>query len=206
MNAIASLKKEIPDKELPIWVKGLNNHLDAESDPILKVWTHGTVMTILGNPTQSHMEAVGKFLSNKDPLVRIQALTVIGMFEDKGKKYILKDVLPLLDDKDQPAVSAAAYITLARLHHWEPILEKMKDKDKTVRLQVLELISNAGASAKTYVIKTVTDGVEDKDIDVADTAIATLVNIHAFEAIPLLERIIADKMTPAVMRETATEA
>ena len=148
-----------------------------------------------------------RFLRN--PLLRnlslrpLLLLILLAMFASSG----CSSIKGIFKDKDANVVSAA-YIALARMSHWEPMIAKLQDQKtpQNIRLQALELMGVAGPAAKPYVLKAAMDAVADKDIDIADAAIATLVNINAFEAIPLLQMIASDQKKYPNLWETAGEA
>ncbi|MBI1831377.1 MAG: hypothetical protein HYR84_08005 [Planctomycetes bacterium] len=207
LQGIAQLKDEMNKETLPVWVKSLNNYINnLEKDPILLMWAHAAVMTITGNISDVHMGPIVKYLNHKDPPIRIQALTVIAAGGEKSKKLAKAPVLKLLDTEKEPAVISTIYITLARMHEWEPILAKLKDANSAIRIQALELIASGGPPAKAFVLKPVVDVLTDKDIEVVDAAIGALETLQAFETISILEGMAGNKMLNATIRDAAEEA
>ncbi|MBM3996915.1 MAG: hypothetical protein FJ303_22610 [Planctomycetes bacterium] len=204
LQAIGQLKNEMDTKTLPSWVLELKKYLDAEQDPILKIWAHAASMTITGNISETHMLPIVKYVEHKDVPVRQQALTVIGMGGEKSKKFALSAVLKATADKE-PSIASQAYIVLAQMHHWDPILAKLSDKEAGIKIQALHLISAAGPPAKPHVMTPVVNLLKDKDVDVVDAAIGTLESIQAFETISILEGMMNNKQLNATIRESAQE-
>jgi HEAT repeat protein len=218
LQAIMALKPEMDlKKDLPIWVKALNEHLAVENDDVLKIWTHATIMVLIENPSEAHMKPLVAFLTKKasEPHIKVQALTVIAQFGEKSKKhkFVLDGVMSALQtaladkEKEGPVISAA-YITLARMNHWDPIIAKLNDKKETsaTRIQALQLMGSSGPPAKPYVLKAVVDALSDKDLDIADAAVLALVALHATEAISNLQTIASDAKADEELRDACKEA
>ncbi|MBI3824042.1 MAG: HEAT repeat domain-containing protein [Planctomycetes bacterium] len=211
LRAIMNFEKDIEDKERPLAVKALNGHLLWEKDDILKIWTHATIMT-LTDINKAHMDPITKLLrESKQITVKMQALTVIASGGVKSKKFALDDVLAItkidpVKEKEMAPLIGSAWVALVNMHHFDPILEKLKDKEPPIRIQALELIQMAGTTSKPFCLKPVVDMIHDKDTDVAEAAIVTLEYMNAFEAIPDLESLAKNAATPVTVKEAADDA
>jgi HEAT repeat protein len=218
LQAIATLKPEMNlKKDLPVWVKALNDHLAVETDDVLKIWTHGTIMMLIENPTEAHMKPVVAYLTKKstEPHLKVQALTVIAGFGEKSKKHkfvvdaVMSTLQTALDNKEKEGpVISAGYITLARIHHWDPIIARLNDAKETsaTRVQALQLMGSAGPPAKPFVLNHVVKALSDKDLDIADAAVLTLIALHAMEAIPALQMLADNPKTDEELRDACKEA
>ncbi len=208
LNALAELKAELDDKEnkdRPLIVKRLNTHALAEKDDIIFIWTHATIMT-LTNVGKTHVDPIVKKLNDtKEVHIKLQALNVLGLGGKEAKPFALKAVLPYTEDKD-PNIAWAAVITCMKMLDFDPVLGKLKDKATENRLQALDLISKAGPLAKSACYDDVKSAIGDTETTIGAAAIDTLANMHAFEALPALRAIAADKKANAALREAAKDA
>jgi HEAT repeat protein len=155
LDLLGKLEKDMEDKDRKIALKTVNAHLSVEKDPILLIWTHGTIMTLMKKATSAHMYPVVNYVKDKDPAVRVQALTMIGLGGKDAKPFALKEVLE-------------------ELHKCVP-----------------------PENGKKF---------EYPDLNVAVTAMKAAVGIHAFEAVPVLEKIHNDKKAPEFLEVNAGKA
>jgi hypothetical protein len=204
----------------------LDAHTTAEKNAILVLWTHATILKLKEPPPKSkeekkHVDGLVSGLTDSDPMVRIQALNLIGGFGDKYKAQTLPFILPLVNDKETLIANAAMTATV-QMQHYGPVSGKLRDKAPEVRLGALQLISAAGPTAKkactTEVIKCLDQAIansqnemlpkEEKhnELTVADGAVSTLANIHAFDAISHLLQVGNNQKVNQSIRESAMEA
>jgi HEAT repeat protein len=90
--------------------------------------------------------------------------------------------------------------------HIGPITTALKDADTRVRSQALSALASVGVKAKPLAYRAVEEALDDPDPSIAIAAIATLVQLHADESIPVLQKIMDNKKASQVMREAAEEA
>lgn len=155
LDLLVKLEKDMDENDRKIALKKLNSHLSFEKDPILLIWTHGTVITLMKKVTTAHIYPVVSYVKDKDPAVRVQALTMIGLGGKDVKPFALNEVL--------------------------------EELQKCVRPE----------NGKTF---------EYPDLNVAVTAMKAAVGIHAFEAVPILEKIANDKKAPEFLEVNAGKA
>ena len=155
LDLLGKLEKDMEDNDRKLALKKLNAHLSVERDPILLVWTHGTIMTLMKKVTSAHMYPVVNYVKDKDPAVRVQALTMIGLGGKDAKQFAQKEVLD-------------------ELHKCLP-----------------------PENGKKF---------EYPDVNVAVAAMKAAVGIHAFEAVPVLEKIHKDRNAPEFLEVNAGKA
>jgi HEAT repeat protein len=155
LDLLGKLEKDMEDNDRKVALKKLNTHLTLEKDPILLIWTHGTIMTLMKKVTSAHMYPVVNYVNDKDPAVRVQALTMIGVCGKDAKQFAQKEVLD-------------------ELHKCLP-----------------------PENGKKF---------EYPDLNVAVAAMKAAVGIHAFEAVPVLEKIHNDKKAPEFLEVNAGKA
>jgi HEAT repeat protein len=112
-------------------VKHLDNHLAAEKDKILKIWTYAAIMTVTKKCTPARLGPVVKYLKDADPPVRMQALTIIGTCGKEGKPIAYDAVLAMIHDENL-TLAGAAMGTLVNMqaHHAIPELRKIVEDSK----------------------------------------------------------------------------
>jgi HEAT repeats len=146
LDLLTKLEKEMDykdSKDRSIALKKLNAHLPIEKDPILIIWTHGTIITLMKKVTPAHMYPVVNYVTDKDPAVRVQALTMIGLGGKDAKPFALTAVLEELQKCVPPEngkkfeypdlnVAVAAMKAAVGIHAFEavPILKKIKADNK----------------------------------------------------------------------------
>ena len=155
LDLLAKLEKNMDENDRKVALKKLNAHLSFEKDPILIIWTHGTVITLMKKVTTAHIYPVVNYVKDKDPAVRVQALTMIGLGGKDAKPFAVKEVLE-------------------ELHKCVP-----------------------PENGKKF---------EYPDLNVAVTVMKAAVQIHAFEAVPILEKIENDKKAPEFLKVNAGKA
>jgi hypothetical protein len=130
-------------KDQVIAVNRLTTYLNAEKDDILKIWTHATIMTVLKKVTKLNLDPVISRLKHKDPAVRVQALTVIGLGGKDSRPIALSAVRSAVEDKDTN-VGVAAIVALVQMDAVEcvPMLEKIEE-DKKANEALKATASNA---------------------------------------------------------------
>ena len=155
LDLLGRLEKDMEDNDRKLALKKLNPHLTKEKDPILLIWTHGTIMTLMKKVTSTHMYPVVNYVKDKDPAVRVQALTMIGLGGKDAKQFAQKEVLDELYKCLPPE------------------------------------------NGKKF---------EYPDVNVPVAAMKAAVGIHAFEAVPILEKIENDKKAPELLKASAGKA
>ena len=90
--------------------------------------------------------------------------------------------------------------------HVGPIAAALKDADPKVRNQALTALATVGEKAKPWAAAAVEEALDDPTPSIAMIAIGTLVQIHATESIPSLQKIVANKKANQVLRDHAEEA
>jgi hypothetical protein len=102
--------------------------------------------------------------------------------------------------------------------HMYPLVNYVNDKDPAVRVQALTMIGLCGKDAKQFAQKEVLDELhkclppengkkfEYPDLNVAVAAMKAAVGIHAFEAVPVLEKIHNDRKAPEFLEVNAGKA
>jgi HEAT repeat protein len=155
LDLLAKLEKNMDENDRKVALKKLNAHLSFEKDPILIIWTHGTVITLMKKVTTAHIYPVVNYVKDKDPAVRVQALTMIGLGGKDAKPFAVTEVLE-------------------ELHKCVP-----------------------PENGKKF---------EYPDLNVAVTAMKAAVQIHAFEAVPIVEKIENDKKAPEFLKVNAGKA
>ena len=140
LNTLTNIKHS--PTEIPITVKKLNTHLAFEKDPLVKIWTHATIMTVQGK-VDKHMDVVVQFLGHKEVPVRLAALQVIALGAADSKPHALKAVTDALDDPEI-TVAVTATETLVHMRAYETIsrLESIM-KDAKARVELKEAAENA---------------------------------------------------------------
>ena len=110
----------------------LETYLSGERDEILRIWTYATIMTVTKNCTKADLGSVVKTLTKTTDLaVKIQALTVISLCEDKGKPIAYDAVLPLIHEENlNLAGMAMAALISMRAAEAIPELKKIVDDKK----------------------------------------------------------------------------
>ncbi len=90
--------------------------------------------------------------------------------------------------------------------HVGPIVKALRDPDPKVRNQALAALGSVGPKAKPFALAGVQEALDDPDHGVGMLAIATLMQLHATESIPALQRIADNKKANQVLRERAEDA
>ena len=124
-------KKAMKDKDRVAIVEHLETYLAGEKDEILQVWAHASIMTVIKS-CKKHLGPVVRTMTiTTDPAVKMQALTVISLCEDKGKPIAYDSVLAMIHDENL-GLAGAAMATLISMHAFEaiPDLKKIVDDKK----------------------------------------------------------------------------
>jgi len=148
--------------------------------------------------------------------LRLTALNTIASlkenFEPAEKKTALKRLNEHYSFEKDSIVNIWTHMTIMNLNgkcdkfHMEPITRRVNDKDIPVRLQALQAIATCGPDAKPFALQTVTEALDDSNVNIAVTAVDTLAFLYAHEAIPRLEGIMKDKKAAEQLKEAAENA
>jgi hypothetical protein len=232
MQALVTLKDDLNDKDTkPGALKALALRAASEKTPgseklpTLRLWTHASILAIRGKlegkVEDPHFDALLGGLSDPELSIKVTSLTLIGSFGDKTPRRALGPIIKLVEEKDA-SLAAAALVATVQLRQFAPVLGKLKDKAPEVRLNALQLISQAGSAARDECSKPVRTAVDeaikhaanemlckdikDQEVTLGETAIATLFFIHSFESESFLRAIADNPKGNANLKDAARDA
>jgi HEAT repeat protein len=145
LNTIVNLKQHVYPKLQPkdLTLKKLEQRAMEETDPIVYIWVHATIMTVTDNIDKKHISPVLQKLKHKDAQVRVEALKVIAMCQDKARPFAYQAVLDAIDDKELN-VAGPAIETLVHMRAYDAIPRlKLLMEDKKAPEALKEVAENA---------------------------------------------------------------
>lgn len=145
LNTIGNLKQHVFPKLQPkdLTLKKLEQRAMEETDPIVYVWVHATIMTVTESCDKKSVGSVVQKLKHKDPQVRVEALKVIAMCQDKARPFAYQAVLDAVDDKELN-VAGPAIETLVHMRAYDAIPRlKLLMEDKKAPEALKEVAENA---------------------------------------------------------------
>lgn len=143
MTGLVAAKDLSEKSEIKTSVASLNALLKTETDPMLEIGAHATIITLTGEITQTHMAPIVDMIKHKDVPVRLEAFRTISLGGKKAKPFALSAVVEAIRDPNI-TVSVAAIDTLPSLHAFETMdLLKMISADKKSDPAVVEAANDA---------------------------------------------------------------
>lgn len=157
-----------------------------------------------------------QMLEDNIPEVRLPTLNAIAALNAAFSKNEKDDALAKLakhaqTEKDPTirlwtfatSMTVAQEVNTARV---TPVVEMLKHKETFVRLQAFQVLAMAGKDAKEAALPTVLETIQDKELTVAVAAVDLLPELHAFETLPMLKKMMEDMKLAPELRGAATEA
>jgi HEAT repeat protein len=170
-----------------------------------------------GVPTPKLLPELRKALEDSSLQVRLTALTALGAASHA--KLMKAEEASILTKLNSHLASETDKIGIIWTHvtimsagkkvgkeHVGPIAAALKDADPKVRNQALTALAMMGEKAKPWAAAAVEQALDDPEPSIAMSAIVTLVQMHATEAIPTLQKIVANKKANQALRDHAEEA